>query len=95
MDEVPWAKHGNVVSWLESEAFDMESGYSVEAEAAMKEANDFMAGTGPQDDSTCAAIEARLRKALGGDDPFLVEWFAKTRPEMLRNAAQARTGRRG
>jgi AAA domain, putative AbiEii toxin, Type IV TA system len=94
VDEVPWAKHGDVVSWLESEAFDMESGYSVEAEAAMKSASDFMAGTGPQDAATRTAIEARLRKALGGDDPFLVEWFANTRPEVLRNAAQARTGRR-
>jgi hypothetical protein len=95
VQEIEWAKHGDVVSWLESEAFDMESGYSVEAEAAMKEAGDFMAGTGPHDDATRAAIEERLRKALGGDAPFLVEWFAKTQPELLRSAAQARTRRRG
>ena len=95
VDEVPWAKHGDAVSWLESEAFDMNSGYSVEAEAAMTEAGDFMTGTGPQDDAVREGIETRLRKALGGDDPFLVEWLAKTRPEILRSAAQARTGQRG
>jgi hypothetical protein len=95
VQEVEYAKHGDVVSWLESEAFDMDSGYSVEAEAAMKEAGDFMAGSGSQDDETRKAIEARLRKALGGDDPLLVDWFAKTRPEVLRGAAQARSGRRG
>lgn len=93
LEDIPWAKHGDVVSWLESEAFDLKSGYGVEAEAAMSAAGDFLAGTGPQDDGTRDAIEARLRKALGGDDPFLVDWFAKTRPEVLRSAARARMGR--
>ncbi len=94
VEEVPFAKHGDVAGWLESEAFDMKSGYSIQAEEAMKEANDFLSGHGPQGEAARLEIEGRLRNALGGDDPFLVEWFAKTRPEVLSNAAQARAGRR-
>lgn len=93
LEDVPWAKHGDVASWLESEAFDMQSDYSLEAELAIQEANAFLSGTGPQDTATRQGIEVRLRNALGGDAPFLVEWFAKTQPEVLKCAAQARKDR--
>jgi predicted ATP-binding protein involved in virulence len=41
-DNVPFAKHGNADSWLESRLFDLPSAYSAEAEREMKFADAFM-----------------------------------------------------
>jgi hypothetical protein len=44
VEEIPWAKQGDVISWLTSDMFELPSGYSTEAERATKAADDFMAG---------------------------------------------------
>ena len=44
VESVQWAKFGDASGWLTSPMFDMESGYGKEAEAAMRAADDLMAG---------------------------------------------------
>ncbi len=83
VEEIPWAKQGDVISWLTSDMFDLSTGYSTEAERAMKAADDFMAGLIdqlPPDLRTREAIEVELRRTLAGDDPYWVNWIGADRP---------------
>lgn len=74
---IPFAKLGAAEHWLESDSFDLPSSYPVEAQKAIDAANDFMAKhpeppTAPSDPAQ--AVDANLRKALGGDDEFWPLW---------------------
>lgn len=78
VEEVPWAKFGDASSWLTSPAFDMDSGYSREAETAMKAADDLMAGYYdglPDTLRTVEQIHAELKRTLDGGDPYWPLWL--------------------
>ena len=87
VENVQWAKFGDASGWLTSPAFDMDSGYSNEAEVAMKAADDMMAGyldELPEGLKTKAEIHAELRRTLDGGDPFWPLWlpfYRETQPE--------------
>ena len=66
-------RQGDVRNWLTSEAFDMKSGYSIEAEQMLEEAAQAMS------DDTFGRVEAqaldqRLRNVLSETDPFWMRW---------------------
>jgi len=76
--ELDFAKHGSAANWLESESFDLDSGYAPDAETAMKRADAFMLKH-PEPDKApvkeVVAIHAALLKALGGDDEYMPYWL--------------------
>ncbi len=69
----PFIRCGDVSSWLTSNAFDLESAHSIEAEKILKEA-----AIALSDDSFDAnkarLLDAQLRKVLGDTDPFWMRW---------------------
>ncbi len=66
-------RHGEVSSWLVSEAFDLGSARSLEAEEVLEEAA--IALSNPDFDRQHAReIDRKLRKVLGELDPFWVRW---------------------
>jgi hypothetical protein len=78
VEPVRWAKFGDATGWLTSPMFDMESGYSKEAEAAMKAADDFMAGhlaVLPPRLQTVEEIHAELARTLDAADPYWPFWL--------------------
>lgn len=76
--ELPFAKHGSAENWLESESFDLASGYAPAAEKAMERADAFMLAH-PEPDKAplkeVEAVHAELLKALGGDDEYMPYWL--------------------
>jgi len=76
--ELDFAKHGSAENWLESESFDLSSGYAPDAEKAMARADDFMLNHPEPDQSPLKEIEAvhaELLTALGGDDEYMPYWL--------------------
>lgn len=77
LQEVPFEKHGNAVSWLESGSFDLTRAYSVTAEHAMENADAFMR---KHPDATTAPVREKeqihreLMATLGGDDEYWPNW---------------------
>jgi hypothetical protein len=68
-----FVRQGDVRNWLTSEAFDMKSGYSAEAEQALEEAA--LALSDEQfSKEDAAALEQRLRTVLSDVDPFWMRW---------------------
>lgn len=66
-------RHGEVSSWLVSEAFDLGSARSIEAEEVLEQAA--VALSDPSFDRERAReIDAKLRKVLGEMDPFWFRW---------------------
>jgi hypothetical protein len=66
-------RQGDVRSWLTSEAFDLKSGYSIEAETVLEEAA--LALSNEQlSKEEAAALEQRLRGVLSDTDPFWMRW---------------------
>ena len=78
VEEVAWAKFGDASGWLTSPAFSVESGgYSIEAERAMKAADDLMASyleSLPPDLQTAQQIHQELRRTLDAGDPYWTFW---------------------
>lgn len=77
-EEVKWAKFGDASGWLTSPAFDMDSGYSPEAERALKAADDLMADYTselPDDLRDFEQVHAELRRTLDGGDPYWPLWL--------------------
>lgn len=69
----PFVRQGDVRNWLTSEAFDMKSGYSAEAEQALEEAALALSNEQfSQEDA--ASLEQRLRTVLSDVDPFWMRW---------------------
>jgi len=88
VEEIPWAKFGDASGWLTSPAFDMDSGYSNEAETAMKAADDMMAGYVdrlPEQLKTAGQIHSELRRTLDGADPFWPLWIPYYRQHCARD----------
>ncbi|CAK8722530.1 MAG: AAA domain-containing protein, putative AbiEii toxin, Type IV TA system [Candidatus Electronema aureum] len=69
----PLLRRGDASSWLTSEAFDMASARSAEAEQVLEDA-----AIALSDESFTAAqagkLDAELRKVLGDTDPFWMRW---------------------
>jgi len=75
--EVPWAKQGDAVNWLVSDAFGLRQARSREAEQAIEAAEAFMRGDRaalPGALTTQEQIDNRLREVLPGHDPFWPRW---------------------
>jgi hypothetical protein len=69
----PFVRRGDVSNWLTSEAFDLTSARSIEAEEVLKEAaialsDDFF------DAQKARKLDAQLRGVLGDTDPFWMRW---------------------
>lgn len=75
---LPFAKHGSAENWLESDSFDLASGYAPAAEKAMKRADAFMEEYPDPASAPVKEVESvhqELLKALGGDDEYLPHWL--------------------
>jgi hypothetical protein len=78
VEPVQWAKFGDASGWLTSPMFDMESGYGKEAEAAMRAADDLMAGRLdrlPSNLQTIDQIHGELGRTLDAADPYWPFWL--------------------
>jgi hypothetical protein len=78
IEEVRWARFGDASGWLTSPAFDMESGYSREAERAMNAADNLTAGFTdelPVDLKDAESIHRELVRTLDGGDSFWPLWL--------------------
>ena len=73
LTERTFFRQGNVCNWLTSDAFDMKSGYSREAEAAIEKAKALLScdNTGM---SEARQVDVLLRNALSEIDPFWIRW---------------------
>jgi len=69
----PFFRKGDVRSWLTSEAFDMKSGYSLEAESVMEEAAKALSNENFSR-IDAMALDKRLREVLSDSDPFWMRW---------------------
>lgn len=80
LGEIPWAKQGDAVSWLVSDAFGLQQGHSLEAERAIDIAQAFMRGDFhnlPTELNTQDRIHAELKRVLAGHDPFWPRWIVQ------------------
>lgn len=66
-------RRGTVGSWLTSEAFDLRSERTPEAEEVLERAAVALSDDS-FDEERAAALEAELRGVLGDTDPFWVSW---------------------
>lgn len=76
--ELTFAKHGSAENWLESESFDLPTGYAPAAEKAMKHADEFMLKNPDPTKAPIKEVETihrELLKALGGDDEYMPYWL--------------------
>lgn len=70
---LPWANHGDSEAWLTSAVFDLPQARSVDAEAAIKSAEQFLIGD-RKDRNRQTEIDRHLRALLRPDDPFWDRW---------------------
>lgn len=78
VEEVPWARFGDASSWLTSPAFDLETGYSLEAERAIHAADRLMSDeleSVPEELRSKEAVHAELRITLDPADLFWSMWL--------------------
>ena len=71
-----FVRHGDVSNWLTSEAFDLKSARSKDAEDAIVDAHALLRSRDPAPLSAVEAIDQKLRGVLGDVDPFWVRWSA-------------------
>ena len=69
----PFIRQGDASSWLTSEAFDLESARSREAETVLAEATQALSDPG-FDTNEAKKLDARLRRVLSDTDPFWMRW---------------------
>lgn len=83
----PFVRRGDAAQWLTSEAFDLRSARSLEAEEVIE--NAARALSDPKFDRKAArALDAQLRAVLGELDPFWARWrFVGERRGWLPNGA--------
>jgi len=74
--EPPWAKQGDVLNWLVSDAFGLIQARSIEAERAIEAAEALMRADRslPGGLDTRDAIDTELKRVLPGHDPFWPRW---------------------
>jgi len=90
VEQIPWAKQGDVSSWLVSDAFGFDQARSTDAERAIEAAEAFMRGdmaSLPVDLATKETIHAELQRVLGGMDDFWPRWLVKA--DLLPAAVKA------
>lgn len=83
----PWAKQGDVVNWLVSDAFGLRQARSVEAERAVLAAEAWMRGDKnslPKDLDTLESIDRELRRVLPGHDDFWPDWIVESASTLHR-----------
>jgi hypothetical protein len=68
-----FVRQGDVSNWLTSEAFDLKSARSKEAEEVLERASQALADE-QLDKKTVKALDAELRRVLGDVDPFWMRW---------------------
>ncbi len=79
VEEIPWAKQGDAVNWLVSEAIGLQQGRSRESERAIEAAEAFMRGAPtPPGLDTRESIHAELQRVLAGHDDFWPRWLVET-----------------
>lgn len=66
-------RHGDASRWLTSEAFDLRSSRSIEAEKTLEEAARILSEE-VIDAALAKALDAKLRTLLGDTDPFWIRW---------------------
>ena len=69
-----FVRHGDVSNWLTSEAFDLKSARSLEAEAAIEKARDLLRSAAPSLEEAQAVDQELRRAGLPDIDPFWVRW---------------------
>jgi len=77
IEQLPWAKQGDVVNWLVSDAFGLQQARSVDAERVIQAAMAWMRKDYdilPADLATREAIDKELRRLLAGHDDFWPLW---------------------
>ena len=83
VEDVEWAKQGDVVNWLVSDAFGLRQARSKEAERAIEAAEAWMRGdvsSLPSDLATREAIHEELQRVLAGNDEFWPRWIVSAEP---------------
>ena len=84
VQEVPWAKQGDVVGWLTSETFGLKQARSREAEQAIEAAEAWMRGERqgfPSEWKTPETLHRELLRVLPGHDPLWPRWMIRTQGE--------------
>jgi hypothetical protein len=71
-----FVRHGDVSNWLTSEAFDLKSARSLEAESAIERAKALLRQDDPALSEAHEIQQALYRAGLGDIDPFWVRWGA-------------------
>ena len=69
-------RHGDVSNWLTSDAFDLRSARSLEAEAAVEKARALLREGEAASLHGLATVDKELRGVLADLDPFWVRWSA-------------------
>jgi len=80
LEEIAWAKQGDVVGWLTSDVFGLKQARSKDAEAAIEAAEAFMRGDKeslPGNLKTKEKIHNELQRVLAGHDPFWPRWIVR------------------
>ena len=82
VDNVPWAKQGDVANWLVSDVFGLKQARSRESEVAIEAAEAWMRGDRnslPLDLDDQDKIHAALVRSLPGHDHFWPRWIVSTK----------------
>lgn len=93
IDSGLWAKQGDVVNWLVSEAFGLQQARSVEAEEAIEAAEAWMRGDIeylPKKLSNKEAINQELARVLPGSDEFWPRWVVWVEAETMKKHSAAK-----
>lgn len=69
----PFIRHGDASNWLTSEAFDLHSARSLEAERVLNEATKAVKSEN-LDSQQAKLLDEELRRVLGDTDPFWIRW---------------------
>ncbi len=92
-EQVDFARHGSAENWLVSNSFDLPSGYPVDAQKAIEDADAFMRRHPSPNDASLEEkdqIHTRLLATLGGDDeywPYWLPYYEKGRTETTGSVA--------
>ncbi|NTW52413.1 MAG: ATP-binding protein [Chlorobiaceae bacterium] len=85
LEEMPWAKQGDVVGWLVSDVFGLKQARSKYAEIAIEAAEAFMRNDVdqlPEGLRSKEQIHRELLRVVPGHDPFWPRWIVSTKPRL-------------
>jgi hypothetical protein len=89
-----FVRHGEVSNWLTSEAFDLKSARSVEAEVATERALAVLRERAPSQKSIEEADQALRQANLPDIDPFWIRWSSFVEQQHRKDKTQAKRGKR-